>query len=393
VCSTSASTAAKVVACTGFELSEGAFIVVYMSTAQTYSSGALTLNVNNTGAKTIYVGSNATSSSNQLLWAAGASVTFVYDGNYWVVADSPGVWNGGVCDVSSWTNAKTASCEKVVLFDGASVKVQMSIHNTGTSPTLNVQSLGARPIYFGMTSTRPTLSNWYSWTNNSIVEFVFDGQYWRTGTRTYINGGDIVTGTINTYRLDATSIQTNIVKTCELSADMITSGTIDADKITVKNIDAANIKAGSISGDKISGGTIKGANYYVESYKGITEITPNFISLKPVTDDGYGHVEIETIHYANAKPGFRISAMPLVNRTRPWQISVDSLGIDIGTSLNSTANLSLESYETNGEVSLTALKSYGDPKPGYKIIIDASEGIKLIKITSSGYWQTLESWS
>lgn len=403
VCSSPPTALIKVVDCAGFSLVVGATVVVYMERAQTYTDGPIQLNVESTGAQIIYAGSDQTSSTNQLLWAAGATITFMFDGRYWVVADSPGVWNGGVCDVSSWTDAKTASCEKVVLFDGASVKVQMGIHNTGTSPTLNVQSLGARPIYFGMTSTSPTLNNGYSWTNNSIVEFVFDGQCWRTGTRTYINGGDIVTGAITATKIAANAITAEKIASGAIDADKIAanaitaskiaSGAISADKIAAGAITAEKLSAGSISGDKISGGTIKGANYYVESSNGITEITPNLITLKPVTDEGYGHVEIQTTHYANAKPGFRISAMPLVDRHRSWSIEADVLGINIVSWLKSSASLSLNSYENSGHIQLMANKSYGDPHPGYIIEVDASDGIKLIRVTSSGSWQTLESWS
>jgi hypothetical protein len=223
VCSNTATTYAKVVECTGFELTVGASIVVYMAHASTTTS-TLTLNVNNTGAKTIYVGDKATSANNQLLWAAGASITFTYDGDYWVVADSPGTWSGGMCTSSADSN-KTALCPKVVLFSGASVKLMMQYENTNGS-TLNVQLLGQKYFVFGSGNTVPSVNNGYSWRAGSIVEFVFDGLYWRTGSRTYVDGGSIVTGKIDTNRLDATSIQTNIVKTCELNADMIKSGTI-----------------------------------------------------------------------------------------------------------------------------------------------------------------------
>ena len=245
VCSTSAKTADKVVSCTGFELKTGAAIVVYMSTAQTCYNSSLTLNVNGTGAKTIYVGDKATSSANELLWAAGASVTFVYDGTYWYVADSPGTWNGGTCTALAAEDTKEASCPKIVIFNGVSVKLQMRSMNTSNYALLDVQSLGSFPIYFGNTSSRPTYNNGYTWQIDSIVEFVFDGYCWRTGSRTYIDGGSILTGTINTNRLDATSIQTNIVKTCELSADKITSGTISA--------------------NRISGGTLTGLRFISES--------------------------------------------------------------------------------------------------------------------------------
>lgn len=82
-CSTTATTAAKTVTCAEFELQKGALITVQTSTAQTYTSAAITLNVNDTGAKTIYTNNAATSSTNTLTWEAGDILQFIYDGTYW----------------------------------------------------------------------------------------------------------------------------------------------------------------------------------------------------------------------------------------------------------------------------------------------------------------------
>lgn len=82
-CSTAASTAAKTSSITNFRLVPGAVVHLVCSTANTYASGAITLNVNSTGAKNIYYNNAVTSASNSLLWDAGETVTFVYSGSYW----------------------------------------------------------------------------------------------------------------------------------------------------------------------------------------------------------------------------------------------------------------------------------------------------------------------
>lgn len=82
--STSATTAAKTVTCANFRLIEGAEISVKFSNANTKTDAAITLNVNSTGAKTIYASGAATSSTNHLTWEANAILTFKYDGSYWV---------------------------------------------------------------------------------------------------------------------------------------------------------------------------------------------------------------------------------------------------------------------------------------------------------------------
>ena len=65
--STTASTQTKTVSCTGFYLETGAIISVAFSTANTYTSAKLILNVNSTGAKDVYYNNAVTSSSNTLL--------------------------------------------------------------------------------------------------------------------------------------------------------------------------------------------------------------------------------------------------------------------------------------------------------------------------------------
>lgn len=89
-CSTAASTAAKTCTVNNFVLQKGATVRLLCTTDQTYASGAITLNVNSTGAKTVYARNNATSSSNPLRWASQDIVTFVYDGTYWRFAGKVG---------------------------------------------------------------------------------------------------------------------------------------------------------------------------------------------------------------------------------------------------------------------------------------------------------------
>lgn len=81
--STTASTATKASTITNFSLKPGAIVSITFSTANTYTSGAIKLNINSTGAKTIYKNNAATSSSNTLLWETNTTLTFVYSGSYW----------------------------------------------------------------------------------------------------------------------------------------------------------------------------------------------------------------------------------------------------------------------------------------------------------------------
>lgn len=85
-CTSAATAAAKVATVSGtFTLSEGAVVHIKMTNSNSVASP--TLNVNSTGAKTIYrYGSTAPSTSATSSWNAGAIVTFIYDGSNWYIA-------------------------------------------------------------------------------------------------------------------------------------------------------------------------------------------------------------------------------------------------------------------------------------------------------------------
>lgn len=83
-CTTSASTAAKVVTCSGFVLATGARIsVLFQYVMQTVTS-AWTLNVNGTGAKTVYKDGKVTANGNSVCWGMANQVaSFIYNGTGW----------------------------------------------------------------------------------------------------------------------------------------------------------------------------------------------------------------------------------------------------------------------------------------------------------------------
>lgn len=88
--STNETAAAKAVTCTNFRLTTGASITIQLSGSygSTYTGGALTLNVNSTGAKNIYVNGAVTSATNQLVFPPLARLTFVYSGSYWYLVST-----------------------------------------------------------------------------------------------------------------------------------------------------------------------------------------------------------------------------------------------------------------------------------------------------------------
>lgn len=56
--------------------------------------------------------------------------------------------NYGICSTSASTAAKTVTCNGFGLLTGAEITVKFMYTNTASNPTLNVNSLGAKPIYY-----------------------------------------------------------------------------------------------------------------------------------------------------------------------------------------------------------------------------------------------------
>ena len=81
------------------------------------------------------------------------------------------------------TAAKTASCTGFVLEPGAAVDVRFTNENTAASPTLDVNSTGAKAIYANNSTTAANVS----WVAGETVHFVYDGTYWRMANSVAIN--------------------------------------------------------------------------------------------------------------------------------------------------------------------------------------------------------------
>lgn len=93
----------------------------------------------------------------------------------------------GTCSTGSSTTAKVVVCTGFTLTTGARISVKFTNYNTATSPTLNVNSTGAKAIKeYGTTASYMT----YRWASGGVVGFVYDGNYWiieqpRIATTTY----------------------------------------------------------------------------------------------------------------------------------------------------------------------------------------------------------------
>lgn len=203
VCSTAAATAAKVASLSNFKLTTGAQVSVRF----TYSNTAAnpTLNVNNTGAKAIYL--NGSALPQDAWWLAGQVLTFVYNGSQWVLIDgstaAQSVTNKkdianlviksdsiqasvnshtttldqlkasyGTSSTAAATQVKVVNCSNFALRTGALICVKFTYANTATNPKLNVNGTGDKYIYKNGTKA---LSEKEYWKANDVVTFVYDG--------------------------------------------------------------------------------------------------------------------------------------------------------------------------------------------------------------------------
>jgi hypothetical protein len=107
------------------------------------------------------------------------------------------------CSTEAATAAKVAALAGFTLQTGAVVQVLFTVTNTAASPTLNVNSTGAKPIYY----RNAVITAGYL-AANRLYEFVYDGaQYELVGdinvdtTYTAMTSAEGITGTATTSRV------------------------------------------------------------------------------------------------------------------------------------------------------------------------------------------------
>lgn len=83
----------------------------------------------------------------------------------------------GTSSTAAGTAAKVVACaEATELYAGLSILIKFTTANTAAAPTLNVNSLGAKNIYFG--GANASSSNMVLWAANSEIQFVYNGSVW-----------------------------------------------------------------------------------------------------------------------------------------------------------------------------------------------------------------------
>lgn len=101
--------------------------------------------------------------------------------------------NYGACSTAAGTAAKVVSLPGFVLATGAEVTVRFTVTNTASSPTLNINGTGAKPIQY-----RNAAISAGDLAANRVYKFVYDGGAWELV-------GDINIDTNTTYAAATTS--------------------------------------------------------------------------------------------------------------------------------------------------------------------------------------------
>lgn len=189
-CDTVASTVEKTVSITKgtFSLEAGARVTVKFTNKNT----ALypTLNVNNTGAKSIYHKGSRISVGTNIALLAGVC-DFVYDGAQWhlvgnyVDTDTNTTLSGvAYCTTASATAAKTATMPGFALYSGQHILLRTTVPNTASSDvTLNVNNTGAKTVKIGTSDV--TFFNFLA--GDYLAKY--DGTNWVL-TRIYLTDAD-----------------------------------------------------------------------------------------------------------------------------------------------------------------------------------------------------------
>ncbi|MDR2593008.1 MAG: hypothetical protein LBC59_09465 [Chitinispirillales bacterium] len=166
-CSTGSSTAAKTVSIPGFVLRVGSLVGVDFSAApDNEAAGAYpTLNVNSTGAKPVYYGGHI--EAGRVLTGMildGVTHIFMYDGTYWNLLNPAQHTNAintaqllKLCNTAAGTAGKVVQNNEFRIQNGSIVGVIFTYANTAANPTLNVNSTGAKPIFYNGAAIAPNM--------------------------------------------------------------------------------------------------------------------------------------------------------------------------------------------------------------------------------------------
>lgn len=304
-CNTGASEATKTVEITNFQLHKGCKFILAFNNTNSVASAKL--DVNNTGAKTVYINGFAVTASN---WTVGLYNCY-YDGTNWRLDNSCEAYSarfavnpssvggaanfGGIasCSTAAATAAKTAYCYGYNLIIGQVVKLYIANANSVASPTLNINSTGAKSIFVnGVAASSSTpAAGWY--------DCLYDGNYYQLYSSTSSvlpSSGCAVCHTAAATAAKVASMPNFKLESGTTFLITITNANTSASALTL-NINGTGAKtiyingsASSSSNYTLPAGTYlcryNGTNYYIDTGYAVTHARNSRISNRAYSLDG-----------------------------------------------------------------------------------------------------------
>lgn len=190
-CSTAAQTQEKAITTTSGDFVLGTGNMLRVAFTNAAGVGAITLNVDSTGATNAYYDEGKGTQLNSEAWAAGEVIDFVYDGSHFIIVDGKAAglthWGKTMLDdsVTSTSTAKAATANAVKtaydLADTANTLAGTALQNTGGEVTGNVTlKAGAGQNSPSLIFQRGTLTDnyndWQIYDKSGFLYFAQRGQ-------------------------------------------------------------------------------------------------------------------------------------------------------------------------------------------------------------------------
>ena len=137
----------------------------------------------------------------------------------------------GVCDTAAETAAKTVtvSNENFKLTEGAMVLVKFTNQNSASTPTLNVNGTGAKPMYRYGTTASSTGTSTTGWRAGAVQIFVYDGVGW---VRDYWENTTYSNASLGQGYATCATAEATVAKVATLSSYSATTGGVVSVKFT-----------------------------------------------------------------------------------------------------------------------------------------------------------------
>lgn len=184
----------------------------------------------------------------------------------------------GTCSTAAATAAKVATITGFSLSSGAKVVIKFSNANTASSPTLNINSTGAKSIY----RNRVALTSTASWLAGAFVEFVYDG--------TQFNVVADSSRATRANRLNNDSLVGSTTQPIYFTADGVPAaitGNI-ANSTTGNAATATKLATGRTIRTQLASTT-------APSFDGSSNITPGVTGILPVSNGGTGQTSLSSV--------------------------------------------------------------------------------------------------